>query len=238
MGTFILRIAHILFIIVMLAPGSLGEECGSFVPDDQLHANYNDSMMIPLESCCFVNECTIRIEESNVLLNVINNTGDWIIATNTTNLFMIFVNDSISTCSSNSDHVTNLYQLDTELYVIRMIISSSGTIAGVANIVMHLMFRELRTVSGILVIFQCASISYVLMISTLRTPLFYHQISTPGELCAMFFDYLCVVCINIYVVTRTTILAHFSYLMYRSYRLLGKMRTKDLYYLNTSHLLL
>ena len=227
MGTFILTIGHILFIIVMFAPGSLCEECGSFVPDDQLYADYNDSVMIPLESYCFVNECTIRIEESNVLLNVINNTGDWIIATNTTNcLFMIFVNDSINSCSSDSDHGTNLYQLDTELYVIRMIVSSSGIIAGVANIVMHLMVKKLRTVSGILVIFQCASIVVVLMIGGLRTPFYYYQIHTPAEVCAILFDYLNVVCTNIYVATRATILAHFCYVMYRTYRLLGKIENE------------
>ena len=208
----------------MVAPGSLCEECGSSMDDDKLY-DYNDSMTIPLGSYCFVNECTIRIEESNVLLNVINNTGDWIIATDTTNLFMILVNDSIN-CSSDSDHGTNLYQIDTELYVIRMVVSSSGIIAGVANIVMHLMFKELRTVSGILVIFQCASIFTILMIGGLRTAFYYHHINTPAEVCAVFFDYLNVVCTNIYVVTRATILAHFSYIMYRSYRLLGKIKNE------------
>ena len=223
MCTFLLRIVYI--IIVISVPCSLCEKCGSSMDDEKLR-HYNNSVMIPLESYCFVNECTIRIEESNVLLSIINNTGDWVIATNTTNLFMVFVNDNITNCSSDTDHGTNLYQLDMKLYVIRMIISSCGTIAGVANIVMHLMFKELRTVSGILIIFQCASISYVLMMSTLRTPLFYHQINTPAEVCAVFFDYLCVVCINVYVVTRTTILAHFSNVMYRSYRLLRKNENK------------
>ena len=223
MDAFLLRIAYIICVIVMVAPGSLCGECGSSMDDDKLYYyNVNDSVMMPLaESYCFVNECTIRIEESNVLLNVINNTGDWVIATNT-NLFMIFVNDNITNCSSDTDHGTNLYQIDTELYVIRIIVSSSGIITGAANIIMHLMFKGLRTVSGILIIFHCASIITILMIGSLRTVFYYYHINTPAEVCAIFFDYLNVVCTNIYVITRVTILAHFSYIMYRTYRLLGK----------------
>ena len=222
MGTFIIRIAYIVLVIVMVVPGSLCEErCGSSMRDDDQVYYHNDSVMIPLESHCFVNECTIRIEESNVLLSVINNTGNWIIATNVTNLFMISVNDGINNCSSDTDdHGTNLYQLDIELYVIRMIIYISGITAGVANIIMHLVFKELRTVSGILIIFQCASIIVLLMVGGLRTPFYYHQINTPAVVCAIIFDSLVVVCMNIYVATRTTILAHFSYTMYRTYRLL------------------
>ena len=207
---------------MMVAAGSLCEECGPSMDDGKLY-DYNDSVMIPLGSYCFVNECTIRIEELNVLLNVINNTGDWIIATNATHLFTTFVNDSSNTCSSaDTDHGTNLYQLDTELYVIRMIAFCAGIIAGVANTITHVMFKELRTVSGILIIFQCASVSIIFLLGTLRTPFYYRHINTPAVVCAIFFDYLNVVCTNIYVVTRATILAHFSYVMYRTYRLLGK----------------
>ena len=214
-------IAYIICVIVMVACDSLCEECGSLMDDDKLNY-YNNSVMIPLESYCFVNESTIRIEESTVLLNVINSTGEWVIATDTVNLFMIFVNDSINDCPSNTDHGTDLYQLDTELYVIRMIVSPSGIIAGVANIVMHLMFKELRTVPGILIIFQCVPIVTILIISTLRSPFYYHHVNTPAEVCAIIFSYLNVVCTNIYMITRATILAHFSYNMYRTYRLLEK----------------
>ena len=213
----------IIYIFVMVAPGSLCEECVSSM-NGQYY--YNDSMMIPLETYCFMNKCTIRIEESNVLLNIINNTGDWIIATNTTNQFMIFVNDSINICSSDTGQGANLYQLGTELYVIRMVIYTIGILAGVANISMHFIFKELRTVSGILIIFQCGSIIIVLMIGGLRTAFYYYHINTPAEVCAIFFDYLNAVCTNIYVATRATILAHFSYIMYRSYRLLGENRNE------------
>ena len=220
-------IAYVICIIVIVACacGSLCEECGSLMDDDKLNY-YNNSAMIPLESYCFVNESTIRIEESTVLLNVINSTGEWVIATDTTNLFIIFVNDSINDCPSNTDHETDLYQLDTELYVIRMIVSPSGIIAGVANIVMHLIFKELRTVPGILIIFQCVSMITILIINTLRSPFYYHHVNIPAEVCAIIFNYFSVVCTVIYIITRATILAHFSYNMYRSYRLLEKNENK------------
>ena len=107
-----------------------------------------------------------------------------------------------------------------------MVIYTIGILAGVSNISMHLMFKELRTVSGILIIFQCGSIIIVLMIGTLRTTFYYHHINTPAEVCAIFFDYLNVVCVNIYVATRATILAHFSYIMYRSHKLLGENKNE------------
>ena len=88
------------------------------------------------------------------------------------------------------------------------------------------MVKELRTVSGTLIIFQCASIVIELMIGDLQTPLYYYQIHTPAVVCAIFFDYFIVVCTNIYVATRATILAHFSYVMYRTYRLLGKIENE------------
>ena len=217
MSTFILRTVFIACIIVMAAPGLLCEECGSSVDDDKLYY-YNDSVMTSLaESYCFMNECTIRIGESNVLLNVINNTGDWVIATNTTNLFIIFVNDSINKCSL--DNASNLYQINTVLYIIEFIIIFAGIIAGCANVFMHLMFKELRTASGILIMILCISIFIVLVIDYVRTTIMYRQINTSAEICAVF-SYLSVASINIYEATRTAILVHFGYTMYRSYRLL------------------
>ena len=91
MDTFMLRIMYIIYLTVMALPASsLCKECSSSMDDDKIYYD-NDSVILPLESYCFVNECTIRIKESNVLLNVINITGDWIIATNTTNMCLQFV---------------------------------------------------------------------------------------------------------------------------------------------------
>ena len=150
MDTFVLRTVYI--IVMALPASSLCKECSSSMDDDKIYYD-NDSVILPLESYCFVNECTIRIKESNVLLNVINNTGDWIIATNTANMFTAFINSSNinSNCSSDSEEATS-YQIDTALYIIQVIVCIIGIIIGVANISMHLIFKQLQTVSGILII--------------------------------------------------------------------------------------
>ena len=97
--------------------------------DDKIYYE-NYSAMLPLESCCFVNEYTIRMKESNVLLNVINNIGDWIIATNGTNMFTTFINSS--NINSNCKEATP-YQIDTALYIIQVIVCIIGIIIGVCT---------------------------------------------------------------------------------------------------------
>ena len=115
-----LRNMHIVYLTVMVLPASsLCIECSSSMDDDKIYY-YNDSVMLPLEFYCFVNEHTIRIKESNVLLNVINNTGDWIIATNTTNMFTVCINGSNSNCSTDSEATS--YQFDKAVYIIQFII--------------------------------------------------------------------------------------------------------------------
>ena len=222
MATFMLRIVYIIYLIVMVLPASsLCIECSSSMDDDKIYY-YNDSVILPLESYCFVNECTIRIKESNVLLNVINNTGDWVIATNTTNMLTIFINGTIDNCSyASNDTEANAYQFHTTLYIIQFISCSIGITAGVANIIMHLVYKELRTVSGILIIILCIIISIVLLISTLRFTLSYYQIDGPERICLLFFKFYRPFARNLYEATKTSVLLHLSYTMYRSYRVMG-----------------
>ena len=187
--------------------------------DDKIYY-YNDSVILPVESYCFVNECTIRIKESNVLLNVINNTGDWIIATNTINMFIAVINDSINNCSSG-DTGANAYQYDATSYIIQFISCSAGIIAGVANISMHLVYKELRTVSGILIIILCTIICIALLINIIRITIMQYQIDTPERICSLFYMLYDAISRNLYEAIKTTILSHLSYTMYRSYRVMG-----------------
>ena len=211
------RIIYIIYIMMIVIPGSLCIECSSSLMED---SDGHGPVIKLQESYCFVNECTIRIETSNVLLNIVNNTEGWLLATNATNLFTTFVNGSKQSCSY--DARTNSYQpIDTTLYVIRMIIFSAGIIAAVTNIGIHLVFKELRTVSGILIIILCSTISIGLAMHGIRTAtVFYYQIITQVEVCAVFIYFL-VADLVTYEATKTTILAHFTYTMYRSYKVLG-----------------
>ena len=87
---------------------------------------------------CFVNECTIRLKESNVLLSIISNkTTDWITATNSTNLFTLVLVDS-GYCSRLEDPKIGNFIF---IVVISFIIVSSSSL----NIVLHLTIKELRS---------------------------------------------------------------------------------------------
>ena len=167
----------------------------------------------------------MRIKTSNVLLNVVNNTDGWLLATNATNLFTTFINDNMHSCTD--DNKINSYQpINGTLYVIRMIIFSASIIAAVANISIHLLYKELHTVSGILIIILCVSMGIGLAIQAIRTAtVLYYQIITQVEICASFI-YLLLVDLVTYEATKTAILAHFVYTMYRSYKLLTGQENK------------
>ena len=148
-------LVYIIYIIMALILGSSCKECGSSIDDDIMY----DELVTIMEPYCFVNDCMMRIRESQVLLNIINNTGNRIIATNMTNSFKIFANNSMThDCLSDTTD-----QFDTSIYVILNIIFSIAIIAAFTNVTMHLMFKELRTVAGILIIILCISLSIILI---------------------------------------------------------------------------
>ena len=212
------------YLIVMVLPGSLCKECkaSSSMDDDEIYY-YNNS--VPLESYCFVNECTIRIKESNVLLNVINNTGDWVIATNTTNLLTIFINgSSINNCSPDTRR--NTYQTDIPFYVIQVIVCIVGIIVAVANISMHFIFKELLTVPGILIIILCISTCAGFVIAVTHITIYYHWIDIPAKYCTLFISYIYLSNANTYEATRIAFLIHLAYTMYRGYRVSGGEENK------------
>ena len=221
MGTFM----HIIYLTVMVLPVSSLCKGSSSMDDDKIYY-YNDSVMLPLESYCFVNEHTIRIKESNVLLNVINNTGDWIIATNTTNMFTAFINSSNINNNCSTDNEATSYQFDTALYIIQVIVCIIGIIIAVANISMHFIFKELQTVSGILIIIFCICSCIGYLIAVTHITIYSYHINIPARYCTLFINYISVSNAITYEVTRTTILIHLAYTMYRSYKALGGEENK------------
>ena len=216
---FILRLVYTVYVIVTIVPGSSCNGCNSLTDDDVKYYS-NRSVIIPPDSYCFVNECMIKITESDALFIVINNTGGWITATNMTNLFTTFVNGSTNNCSADTG--ANSYQHDIVLYIIQVTVASVGVILGISNVSLHLIFKEMLTASGILIIILCISISIGFITSILRnTIVYYLQVSIPTAICTVLFDYSTMITISIYEATKTMVLAHFVYSMYRSYKLLG-----------------
>lgn len=171
---------------------------------------------------CFVDNSTIRINfNTTVLLNIIDSNEDLITAAvaegdiNNTVIFTAPVNGSKCT-DDNSDHNN---KLSTTLYVIQMIIYSITLLAAIANITLHLLVKDLHTLSGTLIILLCVSVIIITFIAMgSLTNAYINEVIT-----------ICVVLINtifimlfVYQATKLTFLYHFAYLMYHSYKLISK----------------
>jgi len=182
----------------------------------------SDIVMITRSQYCFVNNCTIKVKQSNMLLSIFNNTGDYIMATNTSNLFMAPANNTV--CSS-SDHNTNGFII---LAIAGFIIIASSSI----NIFIHIIVKELHTVTGAIVIALCASIntSFVFQLITAVFQYFIAIHNNP-EVCGVF-KYGVILFLFMYEMLKIAYLIHFGYLMYRSYRVvLKQLKNRILLYI-------
>ena len=120
----------------------------------------NQSISINGSGYCFVNESTIKIKESNVILNIINKTADWITATDSTNLFTVPVTSSHNNCSEEEGGDITSFTFFT---VATFVICTSSSL----NIVLHLVVKKLRSTSGLLIIGICGTIIIVYICSTI-----------------------------------------------------------------------
>ena len=162
---------------------------------------------------CYENECTIRIMESNVLLNIINITEDWIVATNDTNLFTVPVtnNNSVNHCSLEDDPIANHF-------IIFAIISFAAIILSLLNIALHLAIKELRSIPGFIIFGICGTI-IIMYITIIITAVFQylHRVNGNTAICAVF-KYMIIYFMTIYIMLKTTYLFYFTYLMYQTYK--------------------
>ena len=169
----------------------------------------DSSILLNENGYCYVNECTIRIKESNVLLNIINETADWIAATNTTILFTIHATSN-NYCSIEDDNEASLFIFFAVTTFI-IIISSS------LNIVLHLVVKELHSTPGYLIIGICGT-TIIIYLAILITALFQylHRVNGNTAICGVF--KCMILCFIItYTMLKATYLFHFAFLMYQSY---------------------
>ena len=208
--------AILLFAINCVCLVSVKGDCGG--ETDAVWSNRslgNGSISLNESGYCFVNECTIRIKESNVLLNIINKTADWMAATNTTNLFTIDVtidssHNSITYCSGEDDRDTGIFIF---YAVVTFIICSSSSL----NIALHLAVKKLRSTPGLLMIGICGTI-IIAYLSIITTAVFQylHRVNGNTAICAVFL-YMVISFMVLYTMLKTTYLFHFAYVMYRTY---------------------
>ena len=198
-------------LLSIICYASVKAQCSS---ETVSNVSSSDRIMLNETEYCFVNDCTIRISHSNVLLNIINKTSEWITAANETNLF--------SVVSSNSS-VTNCFREDPEIppeenffvffAVVTFIIITSSSL----NTVLHLAVKELRSVSGMIIIGICGTIM-IIFLCTIVTAVFQylHRVNGNSAICAVF-KYVITAFTIIYTMLKATYLFHFASLMYKTY---------------------
>ena len=174
----------------------------------------NESISLNESEYCFVNECTIRIKKSNVLLNIIDKTADWIAATSSTNLFTIPVtsnhNNSITYCSGEDDRDIRMFIF---YAVVGFIVFSSSSL----NIALHLAVKKLRSTPGLLIIGICGTVLIACLCIIISTVFQYlHRVNGNTAICAVF-KYTIILPMVLYPMLNATYLFHFAYIMYRSY---------------------
>jgi len=174
---------------------------------------FNNSYVVQLNSSqyCFVNESSIRINGSDVY--IINNTGDWIIADNKIYLFLDFAN--ATNCMSRTSN---------NVYTIEMLIYSFGILVAAAVITLHLLVKELQTLSGVLIVALCIFIISNHSIRLVRIALTNQR---NGNVCAITY-YIGLTFYFAYDATRLSLLMQFAFLMYHSFKASAISQNKKL----------
>jgi len=165
---------------------------------------------------CFVNQNTIRVSDNftSELQDIINKTEHVIICT-TINSTVIFIAPSNGTrCSSERNFVTK------RLFISLMVILVIIFLVAAANITLHLIFKELRTITGVLVMIMCGIMIVITIISSLYLTYGFinNDRNSNPTACAVLTSML-FYAILVYQATKLVILFQFVYLMYKSYRL-------------------
>ena len=192
------------------------------VSGDELAGNDTVSIiLLNVSQYCFVDENTIRITlDTTVILDINDNSDDVITATavtegsSTTVIYTAPINGSrCPDTHNNSDS-----DLTTALYVIQMIAFSITLLVSIGNITIHLLVKDLHTVSGILIIILSVSVIMITLVAVgSLTNAYVNEITV-----------ICVLLINamflllfIYQATKLALLYHFVHLMYQSYKLIS-----------------
>ena len=188
-----------------------GDRCGGETDVVWSNSSFKtQSISIIGSGYCFVNECTIRIKESNVLLNIINKNADWIAVTDSTDLFTVPVTSSHNNCSEEDGRDITSFTFFTVATFIVCTLSS-------LNIVLHLVVKKLRSTSGLLIIGICGTIIMVhLFIVILAVFQYLHRVNGNTVICGVL-KYVILFFIVLYTTLKATYLFHFAYLMYRTY---------------------
>ena len=206
-----LSISRSLILLSVLFPALLVNGDVMMTDDELMNNNTVEIISLNVSQYCFVDDNTIRINlNTTSLLNIIDTNEDVIMATLATDNTVIF------TAPTNGSRCTDNKELSATLYAIQMIIYSITLLAAIGNITLHLVVKDLHTVSGILIMILCISVIIVTFIAM-------------GSLTNTFVNEITVICVAlinsmfmvlfVYQATKLAILYQFVHLMYHSYKL-------------------
>ena len=165
---------------------------------------------------CYVNQNAIRVSDNftSELQDIVNKSEHVIIST-TINSTVIFITPSNGSRCNEED----LNGISKVLFTILIVISVITSLVVIANITLHLVFKELCTIVGIMIMILCGTMIVLTSISI--TSLIYGFISDGREN-----PTTCVVLTSIrfyvtlvYQTVKLVILFQFAYFMYKSYKL-------------------
>jgi len=159
---------------------------------------------------CVLNDSNIRKKVGDGLLNIVNDTGVWLVVTDGSDLFVFPINGSDCEDDVNNPNIV-IYAIQTSIYSVIILLAA-------CIIALHLYVKELQTVFGIQIILFCFFLSMGNMVTFVRNRYqFTHKVNDSGEVCAVLI-YIEGVFTLLSQFTRLTILFQFAHLMHKSYK--------------------
>ena len=194
--------------------------------------NTADLSQVTTLQYCIIDNCTIMRTDTGQQLDIVYTTETLLIVTpidDHTSMVVVKIADDNLPCLNYHNHTTSDSQIGRLiglLTLISLIIMVSGYI-----LLVHLLFKELRTLFGKLIIFY--SLSIVSMYADVfALLLMHHWINVKSEI-------ICYTAMMIFIITYTSIelfstnmLTHVAYIMYRCYNLkaeISKRRSQFLF---------
>jgi len=171
----------------------------------------SEKQLLNYSEYCILNDSAIRKKNGDGLLNIINDTGVWLLVTDGSKLFVFPINGSDCEDDDYNPNIV-IYAIQTSIYSVTIFLAT-------CIIVLHLYFKELQTVFGIQITFFCFFLNMGNMTTFVRNRYqFTHKVNDSGEVCAVLI-YIEAVFTLLSQFTRLTILFQFAYLIYKAYRL-------------------
>ena len=195
-----------LFLLSMVIVLLLFDSCCAIQSVDLM--NEDQIEKLNESECCVFNESVLQ-KVDGTLLDIVNDTGDWLLSTDGITLFACPTNGSYCEEDDYKPDIV-LYAVQTSIYCINFLFASF-------TIALHLYFKELRTVFGVLITMFCFFLNVLYVITFVHNRYQFTHTVDGGTVCAMFI-YARSVMIFFRHSTKFTILFHFMCLMYNSYQ--------------------